>query len=314
MNDETPRTVPEMYSAHPSPAHGDKLAAAARRTPLRLRCCGVERGDYVGKEVLDAGCGTGEYAVWFAAEGARVTGIDLSRGALEEARAYARRAGIDRVTFEERSVLETGFPDGSFDLVYCTGVLHHTPAPFAGFRELCRLLRPGGKVLVSLYNRAGCLPRDLRWRIVRLVADEDPDDRVRWGHRLFPRTAERLCDPSLSDPETRVYDYFGVGRQSMHTLGEVLGWLDRTGLRYCGSFPPASLSDYPAMFSHPAYGAVEEEFRGPIQRWVGRLGRSGEMRRRRPGFLDRNAVQTLWLAAGVGLFCVCGAREKRSAV
>lgn len=169
-------------------------------------------------------------------------------------------------------------------------------------------------MLVSLYNRAGCLPRHARWRLVRLLADDDPDDRVRWGRRIFPRTAERLRDPGLSDPETRVYDYFGVDRQSLHTLGEVLGWLERCGLSYCGSFPPAELSDYPAMCSDPAYGSVEEQFKSPIQRWMARLGRSAEMRRRAPGVLDRTAVQAVWLAAGVGLFCVCGAREARRAL
>lgn len=302
--------VTRVYSSHPSPGHADKLGAAERRMRLRLHCCGVERGDYAGRRVLDAGCGTGEYALWFASEGAEVTGIDVSSGSLEEARSYAEREGLEGVRFEERSVLDTGFGDESFDLVYCTGVLHHTPAPFRGFRELCRICRPGGKVLVSLYNRAGFLPRQLRWRAARLVAEDDPEDRVRWGRRLFPRTAERLRDRSLNDPESRLFDYFGVGRQSLHTVGEVLGWLDASGLRYAGSFPPARLADYPAMFAHRAFRSVEEEFRGPLQRWLARFGRGREVRRDRPGAADRVAVQLLWLLSGVGVFAVSGSRPR----
>lgn len=299
-------SVTGMYASHPSPGYSDKIGAADRRMRLRLHCCGVEPDDWVDADVLDAGCGTGEYALWFAEEGARVTGIDLSTGSLEEARSFAESAGVDAVRFEERSVLDTGFEEDSFDFVYCTGVLHHTPAPFRGFRELCRVLRPGGKILVSLYNRAGFLPRHVRWWIVRLVADDDPGDRVRWGRRLFPFTAERLHDETLNDPETRLFDYFGVGRQSLHPLGETIGWLERCGLEYRGSFPPARLSDYPAMFAHPSYGSVEEEFRGPVQRWLGRLGRGRELSRERPGLPSRAAVQLLWLAAGVGVFSVCG--------
>lgn len=306
MNGTTDRAVPRMYSEHPSPGYRDKLEAAGRRMWLRLHCCGVERDDFEDGEVLDAGCGTGEYALWFASEGARVTGIDLSGASLEEARSYADEHGLDRATFERRSVLDTGFESGRFDFVYCTGVLHHTPAPRRGFRELCRLVRPGGKMLVSLYNRAGFLPREIRWRLVRLFADEDPDDRVRWGRRFFPRTAERLVDKELSDPEARLYDYFGVDRQSRHSVGEVLGWFDDAGLEYCGSFPPARPGDYPAMFAHPAYREVEEEFRGGVQETMGRIAGDAKIVRRRPGPLARFSVQLLWLAAGVGIFSMCG--------
>ncbi|MFW6192808.1 MAG: class I SAM-dependent methyltransferase [Gemmatimonadota bacterium] len=308
MSDAEERSVPRLYASHPSPGYADKLEAADRRMGLRLHCCGVDADDYVGREVLDAGCGTGEYALWFASEGARVTGIDLSGRSLEEARSYAEKSGLENVTFEERSVLDTGFEADRFDLVYCTGVLHHTPAPFGGFRELCRVLRPGGKLLVSLYNLAGFLPRMIRWRIVRLVADEDPRDRVRWGRRLFPRTAARLHDDRLNDTESPLFDYFGVSRQSVHSLGEVLGWLDRCGLEYRGSFPPARLSDYPAMFAHPAYSTVEAKFRGPVQRWLARLGRGSELDRERPAFPSRLAAQFLWLVAGVGVFCVGGCK------
>src|SRR5262245_37662217 len=115
--------VVKMYSHHPSPGFKDKLAYAAHRMELRLYCCGVAEGDYVGKDVLDAGCGTGEYACWLASRGAAVTAIDLSDGSLQEASKYAKEAGIAGVHFEKRSVLRTGFPDESFDFVYCTGVL-----------------------------------------------------------------------------------------------------------------------------------------------------------------------------------------------
>ena len=141
--------VVSMYSKHPSPSAKDKLAHASRRMALRLDCCGVTEEDYVGKQVLDAGCGSGEYACWFASKGSRVTGIDLSSGSLREARAYAKEAGLNNIHFEKRSVLETGFPNASFDLVYCTGVLHHTPDPSGGLMELCRVLRPGGTLAAA---------------------------------------------------------------------------------------------------------------------------------------------------------------------
>src|SRR5215475_8599392 len=86
-----------MYSTHPSPSFKDKIAFASKRMGLRLYCCGIGEEDYVGKQVLDAGCGTGEYSCWFASRGAQVTGIDLSDGSLNEARAYAESVSLDNV-------------------------------------------------------------------------------------------------------------------------------------------------------------------------------------------------------------------------
>lgn len=313
MTRSSESSVVRMYSEHPSPGHRDKLGAADRRMELRLHCCGVRPEDWVDRRVLDAGCGTGEYALWFARNGADVTGIDLSEGSLREARSYADGHGLDRVSFERRSVLDTGLETSSFDLVYCTGVLHHTPAPFDGFRELCRVTKPSGKLLVSLYNAFGFLPRAARWWLVRVLADDDPEDRVRWARRLFPRTARRLRDAGFNDPETGLYDYFGVERQSLHSLGELLSWLDRCGMSYCGGFPPVRLRDYPAMFAHPAFRSVEEEFRGPVQRFLGRLGDPDQLGDGRcPGIASRAAVQLLWLATGVGVFGVCGEKTARS--
>ena len=88
--------VVSMYSDHPFPGRIDKIDYASLRMNLRLFCCGIHESDYVGRHVLDAGCGTGEFACWFAAQGAEVTGIDLSEAALREASAYVEQAGLKK--------------------------------------------------------------------------------------------------------------------------------------------------------------------------------------------------------------------------
>lgn len=308
---QTERAVVGMYSRHPSPGRRDKLGFAARRMKLRLHCCGVTRVDYVSREVLDAGCGTGEYSCWFASEGSRVTGIDLSDGSLREARDFAARSGL-RARFEKRSVLDTGYSASSFDFVYCTGVLHHTRDPFGGLRELCRVLRPGGKVLVSLYNSVSFLPRELRRRIARTMGKGRPDQSALWGRRLFPWTTRRLHEGERIDREAAHYDYFGIPHQSRHSVGEVLGWLRRCGLEYCGAFPPLLLGDYPAMFAHQDAESIEARYRPSWIRFVGPLASGREVRRRLPGFFSRAATQSLWLAAGIPVFCVCGRKPRTS--
>ena len=76
-------TVVGMYSEHPWPLHRD----TDEEMGWRLKCLGVVPNDYQDKRVLDMGCGTGEYAMWYAMHGAgEVVGIDLSAGSLSIAR------------------------------------------------------------------------------------------------------------------------------------------------------------------------------------------------------------------------------------
>jgi 2-polyprenyl-3-methyl-5-hydroxy-6-metoxy-1,4-benzoquinol methylase len=225
-----------MYSTHPCPSFKDKLAFASKRMGMRLYCCGIAEQDYTGRDVLDAGCGTGEYSCWFASRGARVTGIDLSDGSLNEARTYAESLCLENVRFEKRSVLATGFADASFDFVYCTGVLHHITDPFGGLTELCRVLRPGGKLLISLYSCSGFLLREARRRVANYLGGEDLQRRVLWGTRLFPLTARRFIRGERNDAQAALYDYFAIPHETLHSVGEVFGWFDRLGLQYIGSF------------------------------------------------------------------------------
>lgn len=302
--------VVRMYSAHPSPSTKDKLAYASRRMKLRLYSCGVTESDYVGKHILDAGCGSGEYSCWFASQGATVTGIDLSKPALAEAQKYAEETGLDGVSFKVRSVLDTGFDDACFDLVYCTGVLHHTPDPFGGMVELCRVLRPEGKILVSFYNTIGFFPRVLRRRIAQFFAGNDLDQRVAWGRRLFPPTARRLMKGQRNDPQFALYDYFAIPFETTHSIREVCRWFDQLGLQYIGTFPPAHLGDYPAVFAHESYGSIEKRFQSRLSPILARIGARREMKRIPPNVLSQLIVQIIWLAQSAVIFSIGGQKQK----
>lgn len=303
------KAVVDMYTKHPSPSHRDKLGFVEKRMNLRLYGCGVSESDYVGRKVLDAGCGTGEYSCWFASRGADVIGIDLAEGSLLEAQTYAKEHRIEGVRFERRSVLDTGFPEGSFDLVYCTGVLHHTPDPQRGLAELCRVVRPGGKVLVSFYNKYGFFPREVRRQITRVLGGEDLDRRVAWDRRLFPFTARKLMKGERNDPESALYDYFAIPHESMHSIAQVLGWFDQLGLEYTGTFAPAYLLDYLPLFARKEYGMVEKQLPFGLGRRLGTFGGTRRMRRKRPGYFTGLLAQLTWLAAGIGIFSICGRRR-----
>jgi len=109
-----------------------------------------------GKDVFEAGCGTG-LLLREAAEFARTAvGLDLSRGMLTPARGRGLRV-------VQGSITHVPLPSASFDLVYCMKVLAHIPPIERAVAELARLVRPGGHLLLEFYN-----PFSLRYLAKRL--------------------------------------------------------------------------------------------------------------------------------------------------
>lgn len=103
-------------------------------------------GDVTGLEVLDAGCGPGLYAAELVSRGARVTAFDASPRMVELARVRAPGAvEVRAADLEER----LPWRDESFDLVVLALVLHHVEDRVGMLRELRRLLRPSGRLVLS---------------------------------------------------------------------------------------------------------------------------------------------------------------------
>lgn len=105
-----------------------------------------------GQWVLDYGCGNGYEAAQYARNGAHVVGVDLTRRAIELTR---RRFSLLEISgfFFQNNGLSVPFKNGVFDIVCCLGVLHHIPDPQPVVQEMFRVLKPGGKLILMVYNR-----------------------------------------------------------------------------------------------------------------------------------------------------------------
>ena len=109
-------------------------------------------GSVAGLAVLDLGCGTGRHALRLAAAGAEVTAVDFSEGMLAEAR---RKPGAELVRFLVHDLHDPlPMPDGAFDRVVSGLVLEHLDDLGGFFREARRMLKPGGRAVVSAMHPA----------------------------------------------------------------------------------------------------------------------------------------------------------------
>ena len=112
----------------------------------------IERAD--GLDVLIAGCGTGQQAVMTASRyaGARVLAVDLSLASLCYAKYRTDALGLNNIEYGQADILKLGSLGRHFDLIACTGVLHHLADPLEGWRVLLSMLRPNGIMHIALYS------------------------------------------------------------------------------------------------------------------------------------------------------------------
>jgi ubiquinone/menaquinone biosynthesis C-methylase UbiE len=105
-----------------------------------------------GKDVLDVGFGSGFSVQLFAEAGAHVTGIDLTPWAVATTQARLDAFGLE-ADVREGDAEQLPFPDESFDFVFSWGVIHHSTDMDSALSELVRVCRPGGRVVIMVYNR-----------------------------------------------------------------------------------------------------------------------------------------------------------------
>jgi ubiquinone/menaquinone biosynthesis C-methylase UbiE len=101
-----------------------------------------------GLIVADIGCGTGSLTFELARFAGEVVGVDLSQEMLRRARAASHERGLRNVEFRAGDALELPLESSSVDAAFCVMVLHFLAAPERAVAELCRIVRPGGTVIL----------------------------------------------------------------------------------------------------------------------------------------------------------------------
>src|SRR5262245_49978038 len=162
--------VRRFYERAPFPGYPprDSLAALRARAERSVFAQLLDRAIDDEARVVDVGCGTGQMCLYLSRGRRLIVGMDLARGSLALGRAAARRFGLDRVRFVEADLRRPGLRAGAFDVVYSSGVLHHTPDPRASFARLATLARPSGTIVLGVYNVFARVPLRLRRVVARM--------------------------------------------------------------------------------------------------------------------------------------------------
>jgi len=242
-----PRTeaVRRFYEAAPFPGYPprDSLAAFRARAEERSRFAALlDRAIPAGASIVEVGCGTGQMSLYLSRAGRVVIGADVSRAALALGKDAARRFGLGGVQFVETDLHRPALKPEAFDVVYSSGVLHHTASPAAAFARVAGLARPGGLVIVGVYNAFARLPLRIRRAAARLT-----------GFRFVPFDPvlrERRAEPARRIAWLR--DQYQHPEEHRHTVAEVKRWYADNAVEYLRSFPSAVLEEEPGDLLAPA--------------------------------------------------------------
>jgi SAM-dependent methyltransferase len=295
----TSREVAQQYEANPYP----RWTSVGLLTPSRLR---RGLGQYFSApelafldrpfDVLIAGCGTGQQAVQAAlafGPHARVLAIDLSRASLAYAARMAERFGAHNIEFAQVDLetLHEASPQLTerFQVIECTGVLHHLAEPMRGWRALLRCLAKDGLMFVGLYSATarrgltalrgdpaypgpGCTDQALR--AFRQALLDRPADALggdlKTGSRDF-YTTSNFRDLTLHVSEQAV------------TLPEIAQFLGENGLTFRGF-----------QLERGVFARLRETFPGQV--WPGTLDRWATFEEANPGTF--NGMYNFWCARG----------------
>jgi SAM-dependent methyltransferase len=259
--------VRRFYQEAPFPGYPARdgltwLRARAERSEFARLLDRAIPGD---ARIVEIGCGTGQMSLYLARADRVVIGADLAHESLRLATRAAERYRLDRVQFIETDLHRPGLRRASFDVVYASGVLHHTPDPRASFARIAQLARPGGMIVLGLYNVFARMPLRLRRFVGRLT-----------GYRLIP------FDPVLRDRhdeparrEAWLRDQYHHPEEHRHTLGEVQAWFAENGVEYVRAYPSALLGkDGDELFARAQDNWWLERWLAQLG-WVHTLGREG---------------------------------------
>lgn len=236
--DQTSQKISNFYNDKPFPNYKNEenLISFLERGNKNLFIKNIKDHIGLGKKILEVGCGTGQVSNYLAAQtNNEIIGLDLGINSLNLAKSFADKNNISNVSFVHGDLFDEIFEKESFDFIYCSGVLHHTDNPQKGFKNLVKLLKPNGYIVIGLYNWYGRLWTALKSKILRFNILK------KYGWVFDNKLNEFRSHEGKY--QAWYQDQFQHPLESLHTICEVLDWYDEEKIKFVFSLPSTLLED-----------------------------------------------------------------------
>ena len=173
---------------------------------------------------------------------------------------------LPRSSFAQMNILDLAVKDGSFDVVIAHGVLHHTCDARRAFSCVAKKAKPGGIVMVGLYNSYARIMTWLRSKLVRLT-----------GNRIDYVVRNLIQDQRKAD--IWIQDQYFNPHETWHSIGEVLRWFEENEIEFLNCYPRILGSggeDDPDFFGASDPGTRYQRVVTQLS-WLGTIAREGSL-------------------------------------
>ncbi len=197
------------------------------------------------KTILEAGCGTGQLSSYLSiGNNNNIVSFDATDASLNELQKFIDKSGIKNITLVRGSILDEIFLENSFDMVWCSGVLHHTVNPYLGFKILCKYLKPGGYIVVGLYNKYSRLRTTIRRKIYNSISNEILKKNYINNFDPYLRKLSKNKIINSDKIESWITEQYEHPIESTHTFREVLKWFKDNNIEFLSSIPSIQKNSY----------------------------------------------------------------------
>lgn len=267
-HDDVRSRVQDFYEQNPFPSYEGleeygELVNKGRNNPFTVE---LLKAIGYNKLVLECGCGTGQLSHYLQLNNNHVLGVDMTLNSLALAIEHRLRNRLLRSSFAQMNIFDLAIKDESFDVVISHGVLHHTYDARRAFACVARKVKPGGIVMVGLYNSYARIMTWLRSKGVKL-----------FGNRIDYVVRNQIRDERKAN--IWIQDQYFNPHETWHSIGEVLGWFEENGIEFLNCFPRilgSSGEDDPGFFSASDPGTRYQRVITQLS-WLGTISREGSL-------------------------------------
>lgn len=216
--------------------------------------------------ILECGCGTGQLSQFLQLNNNSVLGIDMSISSLKLALEHKLRNELTRSNFAQMNIFDLAIKDNSFDIVISHGVLHHTFDARRAFGHIVRKVKPGGIVMVGLYNSYARILTWIRSKMIPLT-----------GGKIDYVVRNRIHDARKAD--IWIKDQYYNPHETWHSIDDVLQWFEENDVEYLNCSPAILGTDgetADGLFASTSPGSRYQRIVTQLQ-WLGTIAREGSL-------------------------------------
>ena len=239
IKDSTTNEVSKFYSKAPFPNYQGYENSFLLQKIVSENIFLNDLKKYIGfnKKFIEVGSGTSQLSLGFAiGTNNLLVAMDPTKESLKLGKEFAEKNNIKNVIFLNSDIFDDVVEENFFDIVWCSGVLHHTKDSKKGFEIISKWVKEDGLIIIGVYNKIGRLRTNFRQVIYKIFKKSN-----------FSKKLISYLDPylrnNLSDEKKQAWfqDQYDHPLERKHSIDEVMHWFEENDISFLGSIPSPDL-------------------------------------------------------------------------